>query len=62
MEFEKEESPMTMDDMADTFITLLFAGHDTTAHTIARMLAELPRHPGVWDRLVKEQAAVSYPK
>ena len=58
MEFEKEDSLMTMDDMADTFINLLFAGHDTTAHTIARMLAELPRHPDVWDRLVKEQAAV----
>ena len=45
--------------MADTFINLLFAGHDTTAHTIARLLAELPRHPDIWDRLSKEQTAVS---
>ena len=59
LEFDKEESPLTLDDMADTFINLLFAGHDTTAHTIARLLAELPRHPDVWDRLSQEQTAVS---
>jgi len=58
MEFEKQDVSMTMDEMADVFINILFAGHDTTAHTIARALAELPRHPDVWDNLVKEQAAV----
>ena len=59
LEFVKEESALTLDDMADNFINLLFAGHDTTAHTIARLLSELPRHPDIWERLSKEQTAVS---
>lgn len=50
---------MTDDDVADMFLNLLFAGHDTSAHTIARLLAELPRQPQVWERLVEEQATVS---
>ena len=58
LEFDREESPLTLDDMADTFINLLFAGHDTTAHTLARLLAELPRHPAMRDRLAQEQTAV----
>ena len=59
MELDKGEVPMTIEDMADTFINLLFAGHDTSAHTIARMLAELPCQPHVWEQLKKEQDAVS---
>lgn len=57
-EFDREESLLTLDDMADTFINLLFAGHDTTAHTLARLLAELPRRPAMRERLAQEQTAV----
>ena len=59
MELDKGEVPMTINDMADIFINLLFAGHDMSAHTIAHMLAELPRQPHVWEQLKKEQDAVS---
>ena len=59
MELDKDKVPMTIEEMADTFINLLFAGHDTSAHTIARMLAELPRQPHVWEQLKKEEDAVS---
>ena len=40
---------------------MLFAGHDTGAHTIMRLFSELPRHRPVWDRLVAEQQQVPGP-
>jgi len=36
-------------------MTLLFAGHDTTASTVAFMFYELARHPHVVERLIAEQ-------
>lgn len=43
----------------DLFLTLLFAGHDTSAATITRLFSELPRHPDVWNRIIAEQQQVS---
>ena len=40
---------------------MLFAGHDTGAHTIMRIFSELPRHCHVWDKLVAEQQEVPLP-
>ena len=42
----------------DMFLSMLFAGHDTGAHTIMRLFSELPRHRHVWDKLVAEQQEV----
>lgn len=42
----------------DLCLTLLFAGHDTSAHTIVRLFSELPRHPAVWERMAAEQQQV----
>ena len=52
-----------MGDVAvqDLFLTLIFAGHDTSATAIMRFLSDIPRHPDVWERLVKEQKQVSHP-
>ena len=36
---------MSDDEVADMLLDLLFAGHDTSAHGLARLIAELPRHP-----------------
>ena len=58
VKLEEGEERMSDDDVADMLVSLLFAGHDTSAHTLTRLLAELPRHPGVWDRLKREQARV----
>ena len=57
---EEGEEQMSDDDVADMLVNLLFAGHDTSAHTLTRLLAELPRHPEVWDRLKREQAGVRH--
>jgi cytochrome P450 len=45
----------------DLFLTLLFAGHDTSASTIMRLFSEIPRHPDVWEKLVEEQKKVRPP-
>ena len=58
MKLEEGEDQMSDNEVADMLVNLLFAGHDTSAHTLTRLLAELPRHPGVWDHLKEEQAAV----
>lgn len=42
-------------------LTLLFAGHDTSAHTIVRLFSELPRHPAVWARMAAEQQQARTP-
>jgi cytochrome P450 len=42
-----------MDDatLRDELLTLLVAGHETTANALAWALERLARHPGAWDRL-----------
>nr|WP_296070369.1 cytochrome P450 [uncultured Actinoplanes sp.] len=44
-------TPMTRDQIADQLLTLLSAGHETTATTLAWAVERLRRHPGVLDRL-----------
>ena len=58
VKLEEGEEQMSDNEVADMLVSLLFAGHDTSAHTLTRLLAELPRHPDVWDRLKREQARV----
>ncbi|CAL8471479.1 g11021 [Coccomyxa elongata] len=55
---DEEGNGLSEDELKDLFLTLLFAGHDTSAATITRLFSELPRHPDVWNRLVAEQQQV----
>jgi len=50
----EDGSPMTRAEIADELITLLAAGHETTATTLAWAVARLQRHPQLVDRLVAD--------
>lgn len=47
-------TPMSHSDIADELLTLLAAGHETTATTLAWAVERLRRHPAVLRRLVEE--------
>lgn len=47
-------SPMTRTEIADELITLLSAGHETTAATLAWAVERLQRHPQLLNRLATE--------
>jgi cytochrome P450 len=47
-------SPMTRGEIADQLLTLLAAGHETTATTLAWVVERLRRHPSVLHELVAE--------
>jgi len=47
-------SPMSHSDIADQLLTLLTAGHETTATTLAWTVERLRRHPAVLSELVAE--------
>jgi cytochrome P450 family 138 len=55
----EDGSPMTRDEIADELITMLAAGHETTATTLAWAVERLQRHPQLLDRLVADLAAGS---
>jgi cytochrome P450 len=42
---------LTMEDVLDHLIMFIFAGHDTTSHTMEFLFALLSSHPAVQDRL-----------
>lgn len=48
---------MTRQEMADELMTLLAAGHETTATTLAWAVERLRRHPGLTRRLIAEADA-----
>ena len=50
-------SSMTRDEVADQLLTLLAAGHETTATTLAWAVERLRRHPALLARLVAETDA-----
>jgi cytochrome P450 len=50
-------SAMSTSDLADELLTMLAAGHETTATTLAWLVERLRRHPEIWDRLVAENEA-----
>jgi len=50
-------TPMSRDEIADQLLTLLTAGHETTATTLAWAVERLCRHPGVLRRLADEADA-----
>jgi cytochrome P450 family 138 len=49
--------PMSNAEIRDQLVTMLAAGHETTAHTLAWAVERLRRHPDVLSRLVAEADA-----
>ena len=47
--------PLSDDELRDELMTLLVAGHETTATALAWTLERLVRHPAVLERLIAEQ-------
>ena len=52
----EDGSAMSRQDIADELLTLLAAGHETTASTLAWVFERISRHPDVLARLVAEAA------
>jgi cytochrome P450 len=50
----EDGSPMSEQELRDELMTLLVAGHETTASTLAWAFARLPHHPEVLSRLREE--------
>lgn len=50
-------SPMTRDQLSDELLTILVAGHETTAASLAWAVDRLRRHPKLIDRLREEALA-----
>ncbi len=55
---DEDGQPMPDDELVDELRTLVIAGHETTATTLAWALWELHRHPAVLARLVDALAAL----
>lgn len=55
----EDGSAMTRGEIADALITMLAAGHETTATTLAWAVERLQRHPQFLDRLVNDLDAGS---
>jgi cytochrome P450 len=53
----EDGSPMSSQELRDELLTLLVAGHETTASTLAWCLSRLPWHPEVLVRLRREDDA-----
>ncbi|MGB3481751.1 MAG: cytochrome P450 [Mycobacterium sp.] len=52
----EDGSPMSRSEIADELLTLLAAGHETTASTLAWSFERISRHPAVLAELVAEAA------
>ena len=50
---EDEGTAMTADEIRDQLVTLLLAGHETTATGLSWALERLVRHPGILARAVQ---------
>jgi cytochrome P450 len=48
-------------DLLNDFLTITFAGHDTTAHTLAFAFAEIARHPDIQQKIFEEARNVLGP-
>jgi cytochrome P450 len=50
----EDGSPMSQEELRDELMTLLVAGHETTASTLGWAMERLSRHPEILARLVEE--------
>ena len=51
---DEDGAPMTDDELRDELLTLLVAGHETTATGLAWAMERLTRHPAALERLTEE--------
>ena len=51
---DEDGVPMSDDELVDELVTLLVAGHETTATALAWAIERLVRHPGAYERLREE--------
>jgi cytochrome P450 len=51
---DEDGTPMSHSEISDELLTLVVAGHETTATSLAWAIERLSRHPNVLDRLVTE--------
>ncbi|WKB53133.1 cytochrome P450 [Eleftheria terrae] len=58
---DDEGRPMPEDEVAGNVFTMLLAGEDTTANSLAWTLYLLHTHPAAWQRLVEEADSVLAP-
>ncbi|AWO89204.1 MULTISPECIES: cytochrome P450 [Bradyrhizobium] len=56
--FDRSDDALSDDVLVANIRLLLLGGHDTTASTMAWMVIELARQPGLWDALVEEAQRV----
>eukprot|EP00042_Codosiga_hollandica_P033033 m.216080 g.216080 ORF g.216080 m.216080 type:complete len:478 (+) comp54094_c0_seq1:63-1496(+) len=59
---DESEASLTDEEILDEVILLYFAGHESTAHSLAFLLYQLARHPHVYQRAVSEVLAVCGPE
>jgi cytochrome P450 len=50
----EDGTPMSSAEIRDELVTMLVAGHETTAHSLSWAIERLTRHPQVLERLVEE--------
>jgi cytochrome P450 family 138 len=50
----EDGAPMSNAEIRDELVTMLVAGHETTAHSLSWAIERLTRHPQVLERLVEE--------
>jgi cytochrome P450 len=53
----EDGAPMSDEELRDELMTLLLAGHETTATSLAWAIERLVRHPAAMERLTEEAAA-----
>jgi cytochrome P450 len=53
IEKSEDGDALTQDELISTCITILFAGHETTANLLSISLLELFRNPNQWQKLIK---------
>merc|ERR1712038_1345314 len=58
---DEDGKVISMDDLKDNILTLVFAGHDTTYASLGSALYVLHEHPSVREALVKEVKAFKEP-
>ncbi|MFY9469762.1 MAG: cytochrome P450 [Solirubrobacterales bacterium] len=54
---DEDGNPMTDDELRDELVTLVIAGHETTATSLAWAFELMLRHPAVWARVRAESVA-----
>jgi cytochrome P450 len=53
-----EDESISLQDISDEVITMLLAGHETTANTLSWCIAHLTQDPDYWDLLMEESKKI----